>query len=86
MVRTLLLSFILIIFLLNCVYRVREDERFAVFRFGRFSRVKGPGWIFLLPGLEKKFRISLNRHFPGWRGLTKGELAEKIRIFITENK
>jgi len=86
MVRFLLLLFILVIFLLNGVHRVRDDERLAVFRFGRFSRVKGPGWIFLLPGLEKKFRISLNRSFPGWRGMAEGELAEKIRDWIVEKK
>jgi len=86
MVRYLLLLFILVLFSLNCVHRVRDDERFAVFRLGRFSAVKGPGWVFLLPVLEKKFRINLNRHFPDWRGMAEAELAEKIRKFVSEEK
>jgi regulator of protease activity HflC (stomatin/prohibitin superfamily) len=74
---------LLLFFFLNGVHRVRNDERFAVFRFGRFSRVKGPGWIFIMPVFEKKFTINLNRRFPGWKGMSEGELSEEIRRFVT---
>ena len=73
---------LLLFFLLNGVHRVPNDERFAVFRFGRFSRVKGPGWIFILPVFERKFRINLNRHFPDRGGWTEETLAIKIEEFV----
>jgi regulator of protease activity HflC (stomatin/prohibitin superfamily) len=74
---------LLLFFFLNGVHRARNDERFAVFRLGRFSRVKGPGWIFIFPVLEKKFSINLNRHCPGWKGMSEAELAEEVRRFVT---
>jgi regulator of protease activity HflC (stomatin/prohibitin superfamily) len=84
--RALLLIAFLLFFFLNCVHRVRNDERFAVFRLGRFARVKGPGWIFILPFFEKKFRINLNRHFPGWEKIPERELAEKIGRYVGGKK
>ncbi len=38
---------------------VKEYERAVVFRFGRFAGVRGPGLIFLLPGIEQMTKVEL---------------------------
>jgi regulator of protease activity HflC (stomatin/prohibitin superfamily) len=38
---------------------LREYERFVVFTFGRFTGVKGPGLVFIVPLLQKAVRVDL---------------------------
>jgi regulator of protease activity HflC (stomatin/prohibitin superfamily) len=38
---------------------LREYERGVVFRLGRLIGAKGPGIIFIIPGVDKLLRISL---------------------------
>lgn len=47
------------ILLFNTFKILKEYERAVVFRLGRFTGVRGPGLIILIPGLEKMFRIDL---------------------------
>lgn len=56
-----LLPFIAIIAILlfNTLKILKEFERAVVFRLGRFTGVRGPGLIILIPGLEKMVRIDL---------------------------
>jgi len=41
------------------VLQLQEYERAVVFRMGKFSRVVGPGWMFLLPILETAEKVDL---------------------------
>jgi regulator of protease activity HflC (stomatin/prohibitin superfamily) len=41
-----------------CLRVLNEYERGVVLTFGRFTDVKGPGIIFLIPGVQQMFRIS----------------------------
>lgn len=50
---------IFIILLFNTVKILNEYERAVIFRLGRFSGVRGPGLIVLIPGIEKMRRIDL---------------------------
>lgn len=50
---------LLAILLFNTFKILREYERAVVFRLGRFTGVRGPGLIILIPGLEKMYRIDL---------------------------
>lgn len=50
---------ILIILLFNTIKILNEYERAVVFRLGRFTGIRGPGLIVLIPGLEKMKRVSL---------------------------
>jgi len=50
---------ILIILLFNTIKILKEYERAVVFRLGRFTGVRGPGLIILVPGLEKMTRVDL---------------------------
>lgn len=50
---------IILILLFNTIKILNEYERAVVFRLGRFSGVRGPGLIILVPGLEKMRRVDL---------------------------
>lgn len=52
----LALAFIIFI---NSVKVLQEYERGVVFSLGRFYKVKGPGLILLIPGIQKMVRIDL---------------------------
>ena len=43
-----------LIFISSAIKILREYERAVVFRLGRFTRVKGPGIIILIPFIDKK--------------------------------
>ena len=55
--------FFLIVFLLilaaSAIKILREYERGVIFRLGRLIGAKGPGLIFIIPGIDKLLRISL---------------------------
>lgn len=58
---TYVISFVVIIvLLLMSMFRVlREYERGVVFMLGRFWRIKGPGLILLIPGIQQMVRVDL---------------------------
>jgi regulator of protease activity HflC (stomatin/prohibitin superfamily) len=55
--------FFLIVFILivaaSAIKILREYERGVIFRLGRLIGAKGPGIIFIIPGVDKLMRISL---------------------------
>jgi len=58
---TYFMSFVVIIVLMiMSMFRVlREYERGVVFMLGRFWRIKGPGLILLIPGVQQMVRVDL---------------------------
>jgi len=50
---------ILIIILATAIRILREYERGVVFTLGRFSGVKGPGLIILIPFIQRMERVDL---------------------------
>lgn len=50
---------ILVILLFNTLKILREYERAVVFRLGRFTGIRGPGLIILIPGIETMRRVDL---------------------------
>ena len=51
---------IIVLALLASAFRIlREYERGVVFQLGRFWRVKGPGLILVVPGLQQMVRVDL---------------------------
>lgn len=53
-----ILVIILVVFLLMCLRVLNEYERAVVLTLGRFSGVKGPGLVFIIPGIQQVFRMS----------------------------
>jgi len=56
---TVYIALILIIFLASSIRILREYERGVVFTLGRFTGVKGPGLIILIPFIQKMVRVDL---------------------------
>lgn len=56
---TLYMVAILIIVLASAIRILREYERGVVFTLGRFTGVKGPGLILLIPGIQRMVRVDL---------------------------
>jgi regulator of protease activity HflC (stomatin/prohibitin superfamily) len=54
---TLLL--LVIVFLASAIKILREYERGVVFTLGRFWKIKGPGFIILVPGIQQMVRVDL---------------------------
>lgn len=50
---------LLVILLFNTVKILKEYERAVILRLGRFTGIRGPGLIILIPGLEKMTRVDL---------------------------
>jgi regulator of protease activity HflC (stomatin/prohibitin superfamily) len=61
---------------------LREDERLVIIRLGRFFKIAGPGIVIILPLIDRGIRVNLNRDLPGWQGLSKIELEEKIKASV----
>jgi len=51
--------FVLVLLLVSSLRILREYERGVVFQLGRFWRVKGPGLVVLIPGIQQMVRIDL---------------------------
>ncbi|HXD41133.1 MAG TPA: slipin family protein [Ramlibacter sp.] len=50
---------VVLIVLASAIRILREYERAVVFQLGRFWKVKGPGLVLLIPGLQKMVRVDL---------------------------
>jgi regulator of protease activity HflC (stomatin/prohibitin superfamily) len=72
----------LIIILAKAIKIVREDERLAIFRLGRFFTIAGPGLVLVIPIVDKGIKVDLPENIPGWQGYSKSDLDEKIRTFL----
>lgn len=70
-----LIVIIIVAVYLAMSFRVaKENERFAIFIFGRFAGLKGPGLVLKIPGTSSKFaRIALS---------TEGEIqSNELALF-----
>ncbi|SPE33928.1 conserved hypothetical protein [Burkholderiales bacterium] len=52
-------ALLLLFFVSQCLRVLREYERGVVFLLGRFWRVKGPGLVILMPGVQQMVRVDL---------------------------
>lgn len=50
---------LLIVFLMSALRILREYERGVIFTLGRFWKVKGPGLIIVVPGIQQMVRVDL---------------------------
>jgi regulator of protease activity HflC (stomatin/prohibitin superfamily) len=53
-----LVAVLLVLFAMS-IRILREYERAVVFQLGRFWRIKGPGLVILIPGIQKMVRVDL---------------------------
>lgn len=50
---------VLLLVIINAIKILREYQRGVIFTLGRFTKVKGPGLIFVIPGLQQMVRVDL---------------------------
>jgi len=81
--------FFLIIFLLilaaSAIKILREYERGVIFRLGRLIGAKGPGIIFIIPGVDKLLRISLRLvtlDVPSQDVITRDNVSIKVNAVV----
>lgn len=55
----IVLLFLLVLIATATIRILREYERGVVFQLGRFWRVKGPGLVLLIPGIQQMVRVDL---------------------------
>ncbi|HHH41977.1 MAG TPA: SPFH/Band 7/PHB domain protein [Chloroflexi bacterium] len=81
----LFILFFLFIILASMIRIVREYERLVVFRLGRCIGRKGPGVVFLIPGIDRAVRVDLREQFleiPRQTSITKDNAPISIDFLI----
>src|SRR5437899_157117 len=68
---------IVLVFLLSGLKVLREYERAVVFRLGRLVGARGPGLIYVIPGIEKALRVDLPEEMR--RAMARQAEAERER-------
>lgn len=75
-----------IIFLLFSVFKVlREYERGVIFFLGRFQKVKGPGLIIVVPGIQQMVRVDLRTvvmDVPSQDVISRDNVSVKVNAVI----
>ncbi|HLK12074.1 MAG TPA: slipin family protein [Candidatus Binatia bacterium] len=64
---------------------VREYERMVVFRLGRLVGARGPGIIYVIPGIEKALRVDLRTvtmDIPSQDVITKDNVSVKVNAVL----
>src|SRR5207245_11240056 len=72
---------VVIVFLVSGLRVLREYERAVVFRLGRLVGARGPGVIYIIPGIEKAVRIDLRTitmDIPSQDVITKDNVSLKV--------
>ena len=59
MLGTLIVVGLVVLFLFSAIKILKEYERGVIFILGRFQRVKGPGLIIVIPGIQQIVRVDL---------------------------
>ncbi|MBM5811763.1 MAG: slipin family protein [Gammaproteobacteria bacterium] len=59
MIALIVVLVVLLILVVNALKILREYERGVIFTLGRFTGIKGPGLIVLVPGIQKMTRVDL---------------------------
>ena len=77
--------FVVILFLVSGLKVLREYERAVVFRLGRLVAARGPGIIYIIPGIEKAVRIDLRTitmDIPSQDVITKDNVSLKVNAVL----
>lgn len=75
----------LIILAASAIKILREYERGVIFRLGRLIGAKGPGIIFIIPGVDKLLRISLRlvtMDVPSQDVITRDNVSIKVNAVV----
>lgn len=79
------LGFILFIIIIRSFRILNEYERGVIFRLGKFSQIKGPGLIILVPILDRMVKVSLRTlalDVPSQDIITKDNVSVKVNAVV----
>ncbi|MCE1164522.1 MAG: slipin family protein [Bacteroidetes bacterium] len=79
------IGFILFIIILRSFRILNEYERGVIFRLGKFSQIKGPGLIILVPILDRMVKVSLRTlalDVPSQDIITKDNVSVKVNAVV----
>lgn len=80
-----IIGFIILIILIRSFRILNEYERAVIFRLGKFSKVKGPGLIILVPIVDRMVRVSLRTialDVPSQDIITKDNVSVKVNAVV----
>jgi len=75
----------LLFILASCIKVVKEYERAVIFRLGRLLGAKGPGIFFIIPGVDKFFKVDLRvlaADVPKQRVVTKDNVSVDVDAVV----
>ncbi len=78
-------AFVLLALLVSGLKVVREYERLVIFRLGRLAGARGPGVVYVIPGIEKATRIELRTvtlDVPTQDVITKDNISVKMNAVV----
>jgi len=76
---------IILLFLFSSIKILKEYERGVIFLLGRFQRVKGPGLIIVIPGIQSMAKVSLRTivmDVPPQDVITRDNVSVKVNAII----
>lgn len=76
---------VILTLLFSAIYILREYERGVIFLLGRFWKVKGPGIIVVIPGIQKLVKVSLRTvvmDVPPQDIITKDNVTVKVNAVL----
>src|SRR3546814_1509308 len=78
-------ALIVVVFLTQAIKILREYERGVVFTLGRFTGVKGPGFIILIPVVQQMVRVDLRtivEDVPSQDVISRDNVSVKVNAVI----
>jgi regulator of protease activity HflC (stomatin/prohibitin superfamily) len=76
---------VVVLFLTNAIKLLREWERGVVLRLGKFQAVRGPGLIFIIPGIERLYKVNtrvITVDVPPQDVITKDNVTLKVNAVV----
>lgn len=76
---------VIVLFLFASIKVLKEYERGVIFLLGRFQRVKGPGLIIVIPGIQSMAKVSLRTivmDVPPQDVITRDNVSVKVNAII----
>jgi regulator of protease activity HflC (stomatin/prohibitin superfamily) len=80
-----LVVLVLFIILVNSIKIISEYERLVVFTLGRYSGTRGPGFVFVIPGIERAVRVDQRERFldiPPQTSITKDNAPISVDFLV----
>ena len=80
-----LVVLVLVMLLASALRVLREYERGVVFQLGRFWKVKGPGLVVLIPGIQQMVRVDLRMvvmAIPSQDVITRDNVSVKVNAVL----